>query len=131
MSDFKGEALSWLRRGTTLEVTLHRAPCNEIGAQSLEELEALATYVSEGADGVHALLLHSDRPAGFCAGADLAALHHRIEAADVAGEPWGEEVRGFIDRIHAAFNALDSAPMTTIAAVHGVCFGGGLELLEV
>jgi len=126
MSDFKGEALSWSRRGTTLEVTLHRAPCNEIGTQSLDELEALATYAAEGADGAHALLVHSDRPGGFCAGADLAALHRGIESA--AAESWEEEVRGFIDRIHAAFNALDSAPMTTIAAVHGVCFGGGLEL---
>ena len=128
MNDFNGEALSWSRRGTTLEVTLHRAPCNEIGAQSLEELEALATYVSQGAEGAHALLLHSDRPGGFCAGADLAALHHRIEAADALGDPWDQEVRGFIDRIHACFNALDAAPMTTIAAVHGVCFGGGFEL---
>ena len=37
-------------------------------------------------------------------------------------------VRDFLARIHVAFNAIDAAPFTTIAAVHGVCFGGGFEL---
>ena len=128
MNDFTGEALSWSRQGTTLEVVLHRDPCNEIGERSLEELEALAAYAAEGAEGAHAMLLYSDQAAGFCAGADLAALHARIEAAEAAGEPWEVEIRSFIDRIHDAFNALDRAPLTTIAAVHGVCFGGGFEL---
>jgi enoyl-CoA hydratase/carnithine racemase len=30
--------------------------------------------------------------------------------------------------VHAAFNAIDSAPLLTIAATHGVVFGGGFEL---
>ena len=37
-------------------------------------------------------------------------------------------MRSFLERIHAAFSAIDAAPFTTIAAVHGVCFGGGFEL---
>jgi len=37
-------------------------------------------------------------------------------------------VRAFLDRIHRAFDALDTASVPTIAAVHGVCFGGGFEL---
>jgi enoyl-CoA hydratase/carnithine racemase len=37
-------------------------------------------------------------------------------------------VRTFIERIHAVFNAIDAAPFVTIAAVTGVCFGGGFEL---
>jgi enoyl-CoA hydratase/carnithine racemase len=37
-------------------------------------------------------------------------------------------LRNFLERIHAVLNALDAAPFVTIAAVHGVCFGGGLEL---
>jgi enoyl-CoA hydratase/carnithine racemase len=37
-------------------------------------------------------------------------------------------VRKFLERIHAVLNALDASPLTTIAAVHGVTFGGGLEL---
>jgi enoyl-CoA hydratase len=30
--------------------------------------------------------------------------------------------------MHAVANAIDVAPFVTIAAIHGVCFGGGLEL---
>jgi enoyl-CoA hydratase len=37
-------------------------------------------------------------------------------------------VRAFLDRIHRVFDTFDASPVPTIAAVHGVCFGGGLEL---
>ena len=37
-------------------------------------------------------------------------------------------VREFLERIHAVLNRIDTSPLTTIAAVHGVCFGGGFEL---
>jgi enoyl-CoA hydratase/carnithine racemase len=37
----------------------------------------------------------------------------------------------FLERIHGVMNALDEAPLTTIAAVHGVTFGGGFELALV
>lgn len=38
------------------------------------------------------------------------------------------EVRLFLDRIHRVFDTIDTAPITTIAATHGVVFGGGFEL---
>jgi len=47
---------------------------------------------------------------------------HPLRAAQV----WG--VRAFLDRIHRVFDAIDTAPIPTVAAVHGVCFGGGFEL---
>jgi enoyl-CoA hydratase/carnithine racemase len=37
-------------------------------------------------------------------------------------------VRDFLERIHSVLNRIDAAPLTTIAAVHGVTFGGGFEL---
>jgi enoyl-CoA hydratase/carnithine racemase len=42
-----------------------------------------------------------------------------------------EGVRDFLERIHRVLNAIDAAPLTTIAAVHGVTFGGGFELALV
>lgn len=43
-----------------------------------------------------------------------------------AARAWG--VRAFLDRIHRVFDTFDTATIPTVAAVHGVCFGGGLEL---
>jgi len=40
-------------------------------------------------------------------------------------------VRIFLERIHGVLNRLDTSSLTTIAAVHGVCFGGGFELALV
>jgi enoyl-CoA hydratase/carnithine racemase len=40
-------------------------------------------------------------------------------------------VRDFLERIHRVLNRMDAAPLTTIAAVHGVTFGGGFELALV
>ena len=37
-------------------------------------------------------------------------------------------MRDFLERIHRVLNRIDAAPLTTIAAVHGVTFGGGFEL---
>ncbi|MFT5357967.1 MAG: enoyl-CoA hydratase/carnithine racemase [Polyangiales bacterium] len=116
---------------------MHREPCNEIGTTCLTELEKLATLVGAGAGGASALLFYSSVRRGFSAGADLRELHAGLVAGKarslLARTGLGKlamahEVRGFIDRIHAVFNTLDMAPITTIAVVHGVCFGGGFEL---
>ena len=37
-------------------------------------------------------------------------------------------MRQFLERIHRVLNIIDASPLTTIAAVHGVTFGGGFEL---
>ncbi len=124
-----GKALSWSLRGNALEVELKRPPCNEIGLQSLGELEQLAEYLERGADGARAMIIHSSIPAGFCAGADLRELHDGMaKRQEVDPASITVEVRDFLDRIHNAFNTIDAAPITTIAAVHGFCFGGGFEL---
>ncbi len=147
---YEGRALSWKlvpQEGSqngaqTLEVAMHRQPCNEIGTTCLDELELLATLVNAGAGGARAMLFYSTVRRGFSAGADLRELYAGLisdarrtdPVADVMGKAGlkklalAHEVRGFIDRIHAAFNTFDMAPITTIAAVHGVCFGGGFEL---
>ena len=74
----------------------------------------------------HALIIYSAMKSGFCAGADLRELYHRSQDMEKARR--SEGVRDFLERIHRVLNTIDAAPLTTIAAVHGVTFGGGFEL---
>src|SRR5271170_6794307 len=121
-----GKALSWQVTEGVIELVLHREPCNEIGSLSLEELEQFADAFEGLRRGAHALIIYSDLKAGFCAGADLRELFHRSQLMEKAEAMRG--VRDFLERIHRVLNLIDAAPLTTIAAVHGVTFGGGFEL---
>ncbi len=129
MNDFKGQTLSWQIVNGAIELALHRDPCNEIGSLTLDELEKFATALPELANEAHALIVHSTLKAGFSAGADLRELFQRSQGMEKGAALRG--VREFLERIHSVMNALDAAPLTTIAAVHGVTFGGGFELALV
>ncbi len=125
MKTFDGATISWSAADGVVELALHKTPCNEIGSQTLDELEKFVD-VLDSVLTAHALIVHSTVPAGFSAGADLRELYRRSQAL-----PANERVaavRDFIERIHKVMNRLDACPLTTIAAVHGVTFGGGFEL---
>jgi enoyl-CoA hydratase len=121
-----GKALSWQVKEGVIELALHREPCNELGSLSLAELEEFAAAFERLQQEAHALIIYSDLKAGFCAGADLRELYRRSQAMDKIEALKG--VREFLERIHRVLNLIDAAPLTTIAAVHGVTFGGGFEL---
>ena len=129
MKEHQGNAVSWGATDGVLELQLHRAPCNEIGTTTLAELEAFVGVLQSSVDEVHALVVHSTLAAGFCAGADLRELYAGMQEATPDAHVTG--VRRFLERIHAVMNAIDAWPNPTIAAVHGICFGGGLELALV
>ncbi len=129
MSEFKGQTLSWQVVNGAVELALHRDPCNEIGSLTLEELEEFVRALPELARHSHALIIHSTQKSGFSAGADLRELFQRGQQMEKTAALRG--VRDFLERIHAVMNALDELPLTTIAAVHGVTFGGGFELALV
>lgn len=129
MNRFQGQTLSWELKDGAIEVALHRDPCNEIGSATLEDLERFAIAIESVEDYAHAIILYSTLNCGFCAGADLRELYDRSrEMEDKAAV---EGVRKFLERIHRVMNIIDASPLTTIAAVHGVTFGGGFELALV
>jgi enoyl-CoA hydratase/carnithine racemase len=129
MNQFQGQALSWALKDGVIELALHREPANEIGTLTLAELEEF-TGALEGLTGqAHALIIYSTLKAGFSAGADLRELYHG--AQKLSKQQAVQGVRGFLERIHRVMNTLDALPLTTIAAVHGVTFGGGFELALV
>jgi len=126
MDEYKGKTLSWQLTNGVVELALHQPPVNEIGLAMLGELEQFANSLPALELEAKALILHSKERAGFSAGADLREVYSRAKHMESAAAVKG--VREVLERIHAVFNRLDTSPLTTIAAVHGVCFGGGFEL---
>ncbi len=129
MKQFQGKTLSWDLKDGVIELALHREPCNELGSLSLEELEQFASALDDLEPEAHALIIYSELKSGFCAGADLRELYERAQSMEKAQATRG--VRDFLERIHRVLNRIDAAAVTTIAAVHGVTFGGGFELALV
>jgi enoyl-CoA hydratase len=129
MNRFKGKTLSWEVMNGVIELVLHREPCNEIGSLTLEELETFVASLETLQSESHALILYSTLKSGFCAGADLRELYHG--AQKVGKQPAAQGVREFLERIHRVMNTIDASPLTTIAAINGVTFGGGFELALV
>ena len=122
----RGQTMSYSVTEGVLELALNRAPCNEIGSVSLDELELFSAALQELELQLHAVIIYSQREAGFCAGADLRELYNRSQSMDKKAAIRG--VREFLERIHRVLNRIDASPLTTIAAIQGVTFGGGLEL---
>jgi enoyl-CoA hydratase len=129
MNPFKGQTLSWELKDGVIELALHRNPCNEIGSLTLDELEEFASALERMQSDAHALIIYSTLKSGFCAGADLRELYYGAQGMDRQAAARG--VREFLERIHTVMNTIDSAPLTTIAALNGITFGGGFELALV
>src|SRR5262252_4436747 len=126
MKSFSGKALRWEWRDRVVELTLDREPANEIGTILLGELEQFVAAMKSFESETDVCIISSAQKRGFSAGADLRELYQGAIALPEKERNAG--VREFVERCHAVANAIDAAPLVTIAAVHGVCFGGGLEL---
>jgi enoyl-CoA hydratase/carnithine racemase len=129
VKEFRGEALRWEWRDAIVELTLDFEPLNEIGTVMLADLEKFVAAFDGLAPITSACVIASARPGGFCAGANLKELYQ--DALPLSAKKRAPGMRAFLKRIHAVMNALDAAPFVTIAAVHGLCMGGGLELALV
>jgi 3-hydroxyacyl-CoA dehydrogenase/enoyl-CoA hydratase/3-hydroxybutyryl-CoA epimerase len=126
MKKYCGQALSWQMTDGVVELALHREPLNEIGPLTLDELERFVEELQIATSQASALIVYSTLPGGFSAGADLREVY-----SIGCKLPIDERVAGmrqFLERIHRVLNIIDASPLTTVAAVHGVCFGGGFEL---
>lgn len=126
MTPHQGKTLSWEIKDGVLELGLHHPPGNEIGTAMLAELEMFIRALAAAESSASAVIVYSREAAGFSAGADLRELYTNALPLSPAQRTAG--VREFLERIHSVLNALDASPLTTIAAVHGVVFGGGFEL---
>ena len=126
MKTFNGKTLRWEWHEKIIELTLDHDPANEIGTAMLAELEKFVASFGVLAPETSVCIIASAKKSVFSAGGDLRELYQRAAAAPESER--GAGVREFLERIHSVLNSIDAAPFVTIAAIHGICFGGGLEL---
>lgn len=117
-------AFKTLRIETTDHIatlTLNRSNArNSLNVESMEELHA-AFQDLRTQENVRAMILTGAGRA-FSAGAD-------VEMLTLIGESYTpEQTRAEIRKWNDTFNALESLPQITIAAVNGLAFGGGVVL---
>jgi 3-hydroxyacyl-CoA dehydrogenase / enoyl-CoA hydratase / 3-hydroxybutyryl-CoA epimerase len=111
--DFEGIAWAVIdRKGESMN-SLGRRPTEELG----EIVKAVEAAAPSGE--IKGLVLMSGKERSFIAGADI----REFESFDT--EPKITEV---VKETLELFNRIDRLPVTVVAAIHGYCLGGGLEL---
>jgi cyclohexa-1,5-dienecarbonyl-CoA hydratase len=93
-------------------ITLHGPPLNILDTSMMLSLDAAVERALPECD---ILIFQGQGPKAFSAGAEI---------ADHAPE----RVAKMLSAFHAVFHRLAAADCLTIAAVHGFCLGGGMEL---
>ncbi len=112
------------RRGQHLVLTLNRP--HKLNALSYELIDELMDSLEalERDDSVRCLVLTGAGEKAFSAGADIAGF-----AADIAASP-ETAYRNFVVRGQALTRRIENYPKPIIAAVNGIAFGGGCEVME-
>lgn len=111
-----GEGIAWAtfdREGES---------ANSLGRRPIEELGEIVTAVEAGSrdKSVRGLVILSGKDKGYIVGADI----REFESLDT--EP---KVLESIGKVNALFERIERMKIPVVAAVHGVCLGGGLELI--
>lgn len=107
--------VTWRVHDDVAELVLVNPPQNRIGERAAEELLAAVEAIEAGP--ARAVLLRAEG-SDFSFGGDITSwpdLGHR-------------QLRVLFEKFLVAFNRLERLPLPVIAAVQGLCFGGGFEL---
>ena len=105
------EGIAWLiidRKG---------ASTNTLSEAVITELDLALGLVEK--DQPKGLVIRSSKPSGFIAGADVSEFAGATEETTIASR---------LARAHQVIDRLEALPFVTVAAVHGFCLGGGLEV---
>jgi len=91
---------------------------NKLNENVLDELSSFIDQIAES--DTKALIIRSGKPNTFIAGADLKRFQEAFSDVSLA--------IGLIGKGHAVFDKLDALSIPTVAAIDGICLGGGTEL---
>jgi len=109
------ESIGWLTIDTP------KSPVNTLSRLSITELETILLRVEDliASGEVVGLVIQSGKDSGFIAGADVTEFDSMSDPA-VLPEA--------LKRAHAVMDRIERMKAPVIAAIHGFCLGGGLEL---
>lgn len=93
---------------------------NILNQNLFAELDQAMAQLSDRED-LDGLILYSAKPTIFIAGADLKAISATLDWPD-------NEIVKFCEDGRAVMARFSRCPFVTVAAIHGACVGGGLEL---
>ena len=110
------EAIAWA------EFDREGESANSLGRRPLEELMRIVGRVEEGARNgeIAGLVIVSGKEKGFIVGADIREFEQMTTEAAVIEA---------ITPVNAMLDRIEKMPVPVVAALHGVCVGGGLELV--
>ena len=111
--DFEGIAWAIIDRQGDSMNSLGRGPIEELG-------EIVKALEQAPAGEIRGLVLLSGKDSSFIAGADI----REFEGFDTE-----EKIKDVVKRTLELFDRIEALPMPVVAAIHGYCLGGGLELV--
>ena len=105
--------------GGIAQITLNSPPLNLITTQMNRRLDAILDEVSQDST-IRVVVIAGAGDKAFSAGADIKEFSAFVRAGTMVSE----KLRLECD----VFTKLDALPQPTIAALHGITMGGGIEL---
>ncbi|MBS0252579.1 MAG: enoyl-CoA hydratase/isomerase family protein [Proteobacteria bacterium] len=111
-----GEGIAWAifdREGESM---------NSLGRRPIEELATIVTHAEVEAEAkkIRGLVIMSGKDRGFIVGADIREFETFTNEQDVIAA---------LKPVNELFERIEKMPVPVVAAIHGVCVGGGLELI--
>lgn len=103
-----------------IRIDMRNSKVNTLGSESMAELEELIEKVRSSSN-VKGLVIASGKDDSFIAGADVKEIQ-------------SIQTKSIDDAYHASqlgkalFQKIENLPFNTVAAINGVCLGGGMEL---
>lgn len=109
------ERIAWLTIDTP------KSPVNTLSRQSITELETILLRVEDliASGEIVGLVIASGKDTGFIAGADVTEFDSMSDPAILPEA---------LKRAHAVMDRIEAMKAPVVAAIHGFCLGGGLEL---